>query len=121
MSYGSVPHYNSVTPEERDRWKTYLAQRLQKPKEEITVKDWEKVRSFKYTSMIHVALDAGLRSMYVFTPISISPVSRRVGSTGVVDRCTRRVNTLLRDGLPSGDHPVSPVHDLFGAYQRRNP
>jgi hypothetical protein len=33
MEYGSVPHYNSITPEERDRWKTYLAQRLQKPKD----------------------------------------------------------------------------------------
>jgi len=32
MEYGSVPHYNSVTPEERGRWKNYLGQRLQKPK-----------------------------------------------------------------------------------------
>lgn len=61
MEYGSVPHYNSVTPAERDRWKTYLAQRLQKPKEEVTMQDWEKANSFKYTSMIYVALDAGLR------------------------------------------------------------
>ncbi|MFP4218048.1 MAG: tyrosine-type recombinase/integrase [Salinarchaeum sp.] len=61
MEYGSVPHYNSVTPAERDRWKTYLAQRLQKPKNEVTMKDWEKANSFKYTSMIYTALDAGLR------------------------------------------------------------
>jgi len=61
MEYGSVPHYNSVTPAERDRWKTYLAQRLQKPKDEVTMKDWEKANSFKYTSMIYTALDAGLR------------------------------------------------------------
>jgi site-specific recombinase XerD len=65
MSYGSVPHYNSVTPSERDRWKTYLAQRLQKPKDEITMKDWQKANSFKYTSMIHVALDAGLRPIEI--------------------------------------------------------
>lgn len=61
MEYGSVPHYNSVTPTERERWKTYLSQRLQKPKAEITQKDWTKANSFKYTSMIYTALDAGLR------------------------------------------------------------
>ena len=65
MEYGSVPHYNSVTPGERERWKKYLAQRLQKPKEEVTMKDWNKANSFKYTSMIHVALDAGLRPIEV--------------------------------------------------------
>jgi integrase len=65
MEYGSVPHYNSVTPEERERWKTYLAQRLQKPKEEVTMKDWQKANSFKYTSMIYVALDAGLRPIEI--------------------------------------------------------
>lgn len=65
MEYGSVPHYNSVTPSERERWKKYLAQRLQKPKEEVTMKDWNKANSFKYTSMIHVALDAGLRPIEV--------------------------------------------------------
>ncbi|QSG07636.1 tyrosine-type recombinase/integrase [Halapricum desulfuricans] len=42
MEYGSVPHYNSVAPEERDRWKTYLAQRLQKPKDEVTKQDWNR-------------------------------------------------------------------------------
>lgn len=61
MEYGSIPHYNGVTPEERTRWKRYLAQRLQKPMDQVTQKDWNKARSFKYTSMIYTALDAGLR------------------------------------------------------------
>ncbi|WP_277556218.1 hypothetical protein [Halobaculum limi] len=65
MEYGSVHHYNSVTPSERDKWNTYLSQRLQKPKAEVTMKDWEKANSFKYTSMIHVALDAGLRPIEI--------------------------------------------------------
>jgi len=65
MEYGSVPHYNSVTPEDRSRWKTYLSQRLQKPKDEVTMKDWERANSFKYTSMIHTALDAGLRPVEI--------------------------------------------------------
>jgi len=59
--------------------------------------------------------------MYVFTPRLIPPVSRRDSLIGVVDRCIRRVNTLLRDGLRAGDHPVSPVDDLFGAYQGGDP
>lgn len=61
MEYGAVPHYNSLSPEERDRWKTLLSQRLQKPKDEVTKKDFLKANSFKYASMIYVALDAGLR------------------------------------------------------------
>ena len=65
MSYGSVPHYNSLSPEERSRWKKYLAQRLQKPKEEVTKKDFLQANSFKYTSMIFVALDAGFRPVEV--------------------------------------------------------
>ena len=65
MSYGSIPHYNSLTPEERTRWKKHLAQRLQKPKEEIGKTDFLKANSFKYTSMIFVALDAGFRPIEV--------------------------------------------------------
>lgn len=61
MSYGSVPHYNSVSPAERERWKTYLAQRLEKPKEAVTQRDWMRANSFKYPSLMHTALDAGLR------------------------------------------------------------
>ncbi|WP_259535293.1 site-specific integrase [Halalkaliarchaeum sp. AArc-CO] len=61
MEYGSVPHYNSLMPEERDRWRKHLAQRLQKPAEKVGKEDWIKANSFKYTSMIYTALDAGLR------------------------------------------------------------
>ncbi len=65
MEYGSVPHYNSLSPEERDNWKTYLSQRLQKPKEDVVKQDFLDANSFKYTSMIHVALDAGLRPIEI--------------------------------------------------------
>ena len=65
MSYGSVPHYNSLSPSERSRWKKYLAQRLQKPMEEVTKQDFLEANSFKYTSMIFVALDAGFRPVEV--------------------------------------------------------
>jgi integrase len=65
MEYGSVPHYNSMSPEERERYKTLLSQRLQKPKDEVTKQDFLEANSFKYTSMIYVALDAGLRPVEV--------------------------------------------------------
>ena len=65
MSYGSIPHYNSLSPEERSRWKKHLAQRLQKPEEEVTKQDFLDANSFKYTSMIYTALDAGFRPIEV--------------------------------------------------------
>ena len=65
MSYGSIQHYNSMSPEERDRWKNYLSQRLQKPVDKITKKDFMSANSFKYTSMIYTALDAGFRPIEI--------------------------------------------------------
>ncbi len=65
MEYGSVPHYNSLSPDERERWKTHLAQKFKKPKEKIDQSDFERANSFKYTSMIYVTLDAGLRPVEV--------------------------------------------------------
>ena len=45
----------------------------------------------------------------VFSPRSISVLSRRSRLRDVVDRCNGRSSGFLRDGLPPGDHPVSPV------------
>ena len=65
LEYGSIPGYNDVTPEERDKWKAYLAQRLMKPKEEVTPRDWEKANGWKTPSLVWVSLDAGLRPIEV--------------------------------------------------------
>jgi integrase len=61
MGYQTVPHYNSMSPEERDRWRKKLAQRLQKPAGKVTKQDFLKANSFKYPSMIYLALDIGAR------------------------------------------------------------
>lgn len=45
LDHESVPHYNSLTPEERDRWKQYLAQRFRKPKSEVSKKDVISIRT----------------------------------------------------------------------------
>lgn len=65
LEYGSIPSYGDVTPEQRDRWKSYLAQRFEKPKEEVTPADWERANGWKIPSLTWVSLDAGLRPIEV--------------------------------------------------------
>ena len=43
LEYKALKRYNNCSPEERDRIKAYLAQRLEKPKEEVTKSDWKQV------------------------------------------------------------------------------
>ncbi|XGI83062.1 tyrosine-type recombinase/integrase [Halorutilales archaeon Cl-col2-1] len=66
LEYDTIPQYHSVSPDERDRWQAYLAQRLEKPKTEVTPADWDRVRdSWKISSLVWVSLDAGLRPIEV--------------------------------------------------------
>ena len=46
LEYGSVPQRSSVYGEDRDRWLQYLAQRFEKPKEEVTEQDWERANRY---------------------------------------------------------------------------
>jgi integrase len=65
MDYETIPHYNSLSPEERTRWKKKLAQRLQKPASKVTKQDFLDANSFKYPSMIYLALDIGARPIEI--------------------------------------------------------
>lgn len=65
LQYGMVPAYNAVTPRERDQWKAYLAQRLGKPKSEVTKQDWKDANGYKFPSLVWTTLDAGLRPIEV--------------------------------------------------------
>lgn len=65
LEYGSVPQRSSVYGEDRDRWLQYLAQRFEKPKEEVTEKEWERANSWKIPSLVGVSLDAGFRPIEV--------------------------------------------------------
>lgn len=65
LNYKSIPSYHSVTPGERDKWKIYLAQRLEKPKAKVSKQDWEKANSWKIPSMVWTSMDAGLRPIEV--------------------------------------------------------
>lgn len=61
LDHESVPHYNSLNPDQRKRWKRYLAQRFMKPKDEVTKDDFNRANSWKWPSLIWTLLDAGLR------------------------------------------------------------
>ncbi|MFC4359308.1 tyrosine-type recombinase/integrase [Halobium salinum] len=65
LRYGSIPSYSSVSPEERSEWKAHLAQRFGKPKSEVTPDDWDTANSWKFTSLVWVSLDCGLRPVEV--------------------------------------------------------
>jgi integrase len=81
LDMDSIPHYKSVSPEQRQQWKQYLAQRLGKPVEAITPDDWAEARGWKYPSIIHASLDAGLR------PCEVGQAT--VGWVDVENNCLR--------------------------------
>lgn len=65
LEHSSVKSYHSVSPEERSKLKTFVAQRLGIPKEKIGPEEFKQANSWKYPSMIAVTLDAGLRPIEV--------------------------------------------------------
>ena len=65
LQYGAIPRYNNLTPEERDKWKSHLAQRFGKPKSEVGPEDWDRANGWKFTTITWVSLDAGLRPIEV--------------------------------------------------------
>lgn len=66
LTIGTLPTYSDCTPEQRDRLKIHLSQKLEKPKSEITPADWkENNQSWERPSLILVSLDAGLRPIEV--------------------------------------------------------
>jgi integrase len=66
FEYRTPPSYSNLSPEERDRWKGYLAQCLGMPKANISRSDWEKLqRTWKVPSIMATALDAGWRAALV--------------------------------------------------------
>ncbi|WP_254863135.1 tyrosine-type recombinase/integrase [Halovivax gelatinilyticus] len=68
LEYNTITRYNNCTPEQRDRIRAELAQRLGKPKADVTKDDWERVNTcWKYPSLIYLSLDTGLRPIEVAT------------------------------------------------------
>jgi len=65
LEYGAIPAYNNLSPNERDRWKQYLAMRFEKPKSDVRPADWERANGWKIPSLVWTSLDAGLRPVEV--------------------------------------------------------
>ncbi|MFB6080799.1 MAG: tyrosine-type recombinase/integrase, partial [Haloferacaceae archaeon] len=72
LEYGSLPSYSDVTPSQRDKIKSYLAQKLGKSKSDITPEEWERESNgLKEASLIWTTLDTGL------TPLEIERATTR--------------------------------------------
>lgn len=66
LTYDDLGKYNDLSPEERERRKGYLAQKMGKPRSEITPSDFETCRtSWKIPSLVSVSLDLGTRPIFV--------------------------------------------------------
>jgi integrase len=62
LTYKDIPSYNNLSPDERDRWKAYIAQDLGKPKAEVVPADWEDMHpSWKVPSIIRPTRSNGFR------------------------------------------------------------
>lgn len=71
LQYRSVPSYNNLSPEDRDRWKAYISQILGKPKQDVRPEDFQELnQSWKIPSLIGSTLDAGFR------PCEINQINR---------------------------------------------
>lgn len=65
LEYGRVPHYCSLTPDERAEWKRVLARRYGMPADEVNREVFERANGWKIPSLVWTSLDAGLRPMEV--------------------------------------------------------
>jgi site-specific recombinase XerD len=100
LEYGNIPSYTNVTPSERDRWEQYLAQRFEKPKDDVTADDWERANSWKIPSLVWVSLDAGLR------PIEVE----RASTDWIdIDNCVLRIPR--RDSAKSRDSWIVSIRE----------
>jgi integrase len=62
LSYKSIPKYNNLAPNERDRWRRHIAQELGKPKGEVKPADWKEINeNWKYPSLIATERSAAWR------------------------------------------------------------
>ena len=65
VGYRAVKNYHAVTPEERSQIKRTLARRFEKPATEIGPDDFERANSWKFPSLVSMAIDLGLRPIEI--------------------------------------------------------
>ena len=108
LKSGSVPSYNNLTPEERDRWKRYLSQRFEIKKEAVEPAHWDRANSWKIPSLVWTSLDAGLR------PIEVGRAKRSwVDSTNDVLRIPKE------DSAKNSDNWIVSLQEQTSSALRR--
>lgn len=65
LEYGTVPSYHALDPEGRKEWKMYLGRRFGMPMKQVGPGEFKRANGFKYPSIVHTSLDAGLRPIEV--------------------------------------------------------
>ncbi len=65
LEFGTVPSYHALDPEGREKWKKYLGRRFGKAMRDVGPTEFERANGFKYPSIVHASLDAGLRPIEV--------------------------------------------------------
>lgn len=65
INHADIPSYTGLDHDERERYRIHLAQRLEKPKDEVTATDFDDARSWKIPSLVYVSDDLGLRPIEV--------------------------------------------------------
>ncbi|AXR77490.1 site-specific integrase [Natrarchaeobaculum sulfurireducens] len=121
LTYDDVGKYDNLSPETRDRYKAYFAQKLGKPKAEVTPDDFERSRtSWKIPSLVSVALDLGARPAFISRcsklwykpetgvfqiPKDESPKNDACWEPGLSTRSVQATNKWLRqrDAMPKYD------------------
>ncbi len=65
LEYGSIPKYNDLTPDQRDKWRLYLSRRFRLHLDDVTPETWKRANGWKFPSLVWTSLDAGLRPVEV--------------------------------------------------------
>jgi site-specific recombinase XerD len=100
MEYGTVPKYNDLTPEERDRWRLYLCRRFEIPVDSVTPEHWDRANGWKMPSLVWVSLDAGLR-----------PVEVKRFTTKWLDLSNNRLLIPKEDSSKNTDNWIVPLRE----------
>lgn len=105
LEYSTIPAYYGLTPEDRLKWKLYLARRYGKPVSEVSPDDWDRANGYKYVSIVWTAIDAGLR-----------PVEVARARTGWIDTENAMLRIPLREASKSFNNWSVPIREDTADY-----
>lgn len=108
MEYGSIPGYNDLEPDERDRWRRHLSFRFETKLENITPEHWERANGWKMPSLVWTSLDAALR-----------PVEVERFTTSWLNLDNQRLLIPKEDSSKNSDNWIVPLRERTTVALRR--